>query len=292
MKDPVFIPDYLHSALGTNEVETIANDFFIADFKPSPDNFHPRPHRTSFLIIIVCLEGNCRFSVNLYNYELRKHDLISLLPYSLVEPSDYSPDCRVRVIGFNPAFLSTTLTRNVPFYLSMQDRPQTRLTENETELFDRYYEFIRDRLLRNDSRYRTEVVQNLLHALLVELADIYRKEPMPELPVSSLQENDLLRKFMELVVEHYLKQRNVGFYADRLCLTPKYLSKVIKRLSGHTVPVWISRILVLHAQVLLKSSKQTVQQIALELNFPNASFFGRFFKKHTGMTPGQYRLKS
>mgnify|MGYP005766453861 CR=1 FL=1 len=96
----------------------------------------------------------------------------------------------------------------------------------------------------------------------------------------------------ELVVEHYLKQRNVGFYADRLCLTPKYLSKVIKRLSGHTVPEWISRILVLHAQVLLKSSKQTVQQIALELNFPNASFFGRFFKKHTGMTPGQYRLKS
>ena len=58
------------------------------------------------------------------------------------------------------------------------------------------------------------------------------------------------------------------------------------------VPEWISRILVLHAQVLLKSSKQTVQQIALELNFPNASFFGRFFKKHTGMTPGQYRLKS
>lgn len=82
----------------------------------------------------------------------------------------------------------------------------------------------------------------------------------------------------------------MAFYARELCLTPKYLSSVVKKTTNRTVTEWINETVVLDAKTQLKSSQMTVQQIANYLNFPTPSFFGRFFKKHTGMTPKAYRL--
>mgnify|MGYP002942986293 CR=1 FL=1 len=87
-----------------------------------------------------------------------------------------------------------------------------------------------------------------------------------------------------------MQQRSVGFYAGQLNLTPKYLTTLIKRISGLSVSEWIDNYVILEAKTLLKYSNMSVQEIAYYLNFPNQSFFGKYFKNHTGMTPTAYRL--
>lgn len=86
--------------------------------------------------------------------------------------------------------------------------------------------------------------------------------------------------------------RDIGFYADKLCITPKYLSVVVKKVTGRSPVDWVDRSVMLYARTMLTSSDMTVQQIAAELNFPNPSFFGQYFKRHEGVTPKHFRDKS
>ncbi|PXV66283.1 AraC-like DNA-binding protein [Dysgonomonas alginatilytica] len=107
--------------------------------------------------------------------------------------------------------------------------------------------------------------------------------------VSFSHRADLLNQLLRLLLTHYREERSVAFYADKMCLTSKYLSKIIKEISGKSILEWISETVIMASKALLKSSEMTVLQISEELNFPNPSFFSRFFKKHTGMTPIEYR---
>ena len=98
-----------------------------------------------------------------------------------------------------------------------------------------------------------------------------------------------LSKFIDLLDKYHQQERSVEFYAEKLFITPKYLSTVIKRTSGYNATNWINRYVILEAQSLLKYSDKSIQEIADCLNFSNASFFGKYFKRHTGMTPGEYK---
>jgi YesN/AraC family two-component response regulator len=93
------------------------------------------------------------------------------------------------------------------------------------------------------------------------------------------------------VQTHYREQRGLDFYADKLCITPKHLSKVIKAISDKPANDWIDEHVVLEAKALLKSTNMTIEQISDELNFPSQSFFGKYFKRVTGMSPKEYKLK-
>jgi AraC-like DNA-binding protein len=94
---------------------------------------------------------------------------------------------------------------------------------------------------------------------------------------------------MKLLSENYIMHKEVNWYADKMNLTPRYLTTTIRKVSGYTVSDWLVRFIIKDAKYLLKHSDMTVQQVAYELNFPNQSFFGKYFRKHTGMSPGNYR---
>mgnify|MGYP002245259316 CR=1 FL=1 len=96
--------------------------------------------------------------------------------------------------------------------------------------------------------------------------------------------------FHFLVNAYSKRERNVSFYADKLCLTPRYLNTIIRQTSQQTVMDWINQSIILEAKVLLKHSNLLVYQISDELNFPNPSFFSKFFKRMTGMTPHEYQF--
>ena len=99
----------------------------------------------------------------------------------------------------------------------------------------------------------------------------------------------IFERFYESLVESYQSERSVKYYADQLCLTPKHLSGVVKEVSGKTVGEWIDELVVLEAKALLNSSSMNIQEIADRLNFANQSFFGKYFKHYTGMSPKEYR---
>ena len=96
---------------------------------------------------------------------------------------------------------------------------------------------------------------------------------------------------MLLLGEHYKEQRAVGFYARELCITPKYLTTVIKRVSGRSASEWIDSYVILEAKTLLKYSDMSIQEIAYYLNFPNQSFFGSYFKRNAGLSPSRYKAQ-
>ena len=117
------------------------------------------------------------------------------------------------------------------------------------------------------------------------------EHPEVDSPIHNRAE-EYFRQFTELLGEHYKHERSVGFYARQLCITPKYLTTLIKRISGKSVSEWIDNYVILEAKTLLKYSNMSVQEIAYYLNFPNQSFFGSYFKRNAGMSPSQYKAKA
>ena len=101
----------------------------------------------------------------------------------------------------------------------------------------------------------------------------------------------LSKEFLALVKDNFKKERQLRFYADRLFITPRYLSRVVKESSGSSAAEWIERYVVLEARALLKSTNMTIQQISDELNFPSQTFFGKYFKRRVGMSPKEYRRR-
>ena len=136
--------------------------------------------------------------------------------------------------------------------------------------------------------YRREAVRHLVTSLFYHFHYLQADNRRDEQLRPSRQE-ELFRRFITLVNEHCKTQRTTTFYADRLCLSPRYLSSVIRNVSGRTVVEWVNRAVILEAKVLLKHSDLLTYQIADELHFPNPSFFSKFFKRMTGMTPQEYQ---
>ena len=114
------------------------------------------------------------------------------------------------------------------------------------------------------------------------------KEEESRSKYSHTRQEEIFQRFIGEVEKHYRKERSVKFYADLLCISPKYLSTVIYKISQQLAGEWIDAYVILEAKTLLKSGRLTIQQISEQLNFSNQSFFGKFFKRCAGMSPKEY----
>lgn len=131
----------------------------------------------------------------------------------------------------------------------------------------------------------------LLQAALFELMDIEQSSHNEDVPMRKSRKEEIMARFILTVREHFRTERQVAFYAKQLCITPKHLSAVVKSISGKTAGEWIENYVTMEAKVLLKTTDLPVQEIAVHLNFPNQSFFGKYFKHITGMSPTEFRRK-
>ena len=248
--------------------------------------FHTgQPYRAKEGRIIRILQGTGRISINLIEYEVSAHQIIIIPDNSLIELLKISPDYDFQVIvpacNFLPALpgsiLSETYTRN-GIVLSLNEEEWTQAEMVFTLLWN----------ILHSSPYRRETVQHFIISLLYNLKYTY-EQTRTTTPLRLSRREEIFRRFIALVNEHSKQERSVNFYADKLCLTPHYLSTIIREVSGQTVMQWINQSVVLEAKVLLKHSDLLIFQISDELNFPNPSFFSKFFKRMTGMTPAEYQ---
>ncbi len=248
--------------------------------------FHTgQPYRAKEGRIIRILQGTGRISINLIEYEVSAHQIIIIPDNSLIELLKISPDYDFQVIvpacNFLPALpgsiLSETYTRN-GIVLSLNEEEWTQAEMFFTLLWN----------ILHSSPYRRETVQHFIISLLYNLKYTY-EQTRTTTPLRLSRREEIFRRFIALVNEHSKQERSVNFYADKLCLTPHYLSTIIREVSGQTVMQWINQSVVLEAKVLLKHSDLLIFQISDELNFPNPSFFSKFFKRMTGMTPAEYQ---
>lgn len=247
-----------------------------------------QPYRIKEGRVMRVLRGQAKFSVNLMEYTLKDNDMAIAPPGSLVQISTMTPDYDAQMIAVDNDFLPTIHRESLTDSYQMHGIV-VHLTKKEWEQAGEYIKLIWETV--QEKPFRKEIVQHLITALLYYIMYIDKRNQDTFLLQASHQEK-LFRRFVALVNEYGKNERSVGFYADKLCLTPRYLSTVIRQVSQRTVTEWINQAVTLEAKVLLKHSDLLVYQISDELRFPNPSFFSKFFKRMTGMTPQEYQKET
>ncbi len=243
-------------------------------------------------VFILCLRGHAAISIDGRSYNLYPDNVLICHPNIVLGESMSSMDFEFRGVVLSKDYLQRlplVSTDNMwDVMMFFEKAPVLSLTPDEVKDFCRYYDLIRPRLADTHLRYREELLSALLTALLYELSNIISRfadfRPQPFSAGSNV-----FRNFLSLLSSSYPKSRSVAYYADKLCLTPKYLSTVCKEVSGETASELINRYVVKDIEFLLKQRGKSVKEICNELEFPNLSFFGRYVKKHLGLSPKLYR---
>lgn len=272
------------------KIDFIGNDFAIFDdIKDLP--ILPYPTRLNAACLAVCNKGRCKMHINLREYEMEEGMLCIILPEQIVQQGERSDDFSGSFIAVSRDFMDVvipTMQQLFPLFFMIKERPCVCLTSEELQSFREYHSFLWSKVKVKDNPYSKEITQGLLMALFYEIYNIYQGHVAKErLPKS--RKEDLFEHFIRYVSESYKEERGVSYYAGKMFLTPKHLSTVVKEVSGKTAGEWIDSLVVLEAKALLKSSEMSIQEIADDLNFANQSFFGKYFKNHTGMSPKEYR---
>jgi AraC-like DNA-binding protein len=170
--------------------------------------------------------------------------------------------------------------------IRVNENPYIPLDEQDSKMFVTYYHMFKRLLETTDNPHRIEMVKYL--TLVFFYLSGYRLHTLPD-PETVPPHKRLAEKFLSLVSNNYREQRQMGFYSEKLSLTPKYLSQIIKASTGKSANEWIDEYVMLEAKALLKSTTMTIQQISDEMNFPSQSFFGKYFKRCEGVSPKEYR---
>lgn len=271
--------------------EQISDEFFmLAQQDPVSDSAFNYPFRLDNLIVIMCRSGYGELVVDFIRYEIKQNDVFLILPGSIVQLGEHNDEFLLYVIGASQSFISEkSMKANIQLFLHIKDNPKVNLEQDEAESLSAFIEFIHDKLVCTDHVFRREIVQSLFLGFCYELSAVFQRKMETNSQPQSRYEI-LFRDLMQLIVAYYKTERSVGFYASKLCLTDKYLTRVIREVSGKTISEWIKIALIFDAKSQLKYTRKTIQEISNDLNFPNPSFFGKFFKQHTGMTPKAYRM--
>ena len=254
------------------------------------------PSRLNALIIGVGTEGETSLTSNLQEFRLKKDSLFIFSPKHILQVQSNNR-FKAHLIVIAPDFLkriNIDTKRMMPLFLQFGSLPCMELTHAESQSLRSFISMVEQELKGSETDFSSEIIGRLIAATIYKVGDILThyltEHPEVDSPIHNRAE-EYFRQFTELLGEHYKHERSVGFYARQLCITPKYLTTLIKRISGKSVSEWIDNYVILEAKTLLKYSNMSVQEIAYYLNFPTQSFFGSYFKRNAGMSPSQYKAK-
>lgn len=265
-------------------------DFAIFnDLRSMPIFYSPTRLTTSFMLL--CLNGYTRLNVNMQEYYIAPGTLIIALPDQIIQSLEISDEFKGICIGMSKDFSDEVFAKlkvMLPFFFYTKEYPCLNLNSTELNFLMEYYNMFWERLTEETGELARDIILTLLTSMFYEVYNIYKKR-LPRTMDRKNRKEILFDQFMRLLSENYKKERSVNYYAQELFLTPKHLSSVVKEVSGKTAGEWIDYFVIFEAKSLLKSSQKNIQEIADELHFANQSFFGKYFKHYTGMSPKDYR---
>ena len=245
--------------------------------------------RTPFgkLYFISVNKGHAFIEIDDVGYPLKEGTFVYLHPGHMFKTLFASEDLRVNYILFQFDFLADfplLLKADVSDFVGKH--PCRQLCDEEYGLINRYFEFINDRI--HDDKADMYVTKGLLFSMVLEVSRIYSGKNMT---LDMSRTDELVDGFFGLLHKHFMNQREAKFYANKLCVSDKHLMRSVKNKTGMTVHFWISDFVIREAKMLLRATDMTVTEISERLNFTNSSFFARFFRRHTSMSPLAFRAK-
>jgi AraC-like DNA-binding protein len=270
------------------KADNIGNDFILLDdFSAAP--MFKYPFKLDMLIFLVCNKGSVSGTVNMQPYNLSAPFVVIVRPNQVIHYECISPDFDgngfIMSKNFAAEFLPS-IDKQFLIASAFQENPYAQLDNESLLFFCQYFSMLKRFVTMTDNPYRLEMVKHLTMALY------YWARPHFLSPTETIKRSRqvlLTEKFINLVRENYRYERDTVFYASQLCFTPKYLSQVVKSVSGKSASEWIDDFVMLEAKALLKSTNMTVQQIADDLSFADQSVFGKYFKRIEGVSPKEYR---
>lgn len=254
------------------------------------------PVNTRTLWSIVCIEGCLTVTVDSRPLAMKPSSLMVLAPGH--EISEISADTEFSGFAINTTLknieaLLPAMSRALICYNAFTENPVINISQNDLESQKLFQAILSRKLHESDNHYNQIIVNSICEALIFETLNLYMKN-LQEKDTSNIRHTraeDIFYRFIQLVENRYKQTRTLTEYARELCVSTKHLSALVKEVSGRTAGSWIDAYVILEAKRLLRFTRMSVQEISEELNFANQSFFGKYFKNNTGMSPSEYRNK-
>ena len=296
----VNIRELKHLSQGSIVNDNLSDDLFVAEMHyETKMDIIEYPCRFHGYMAFFCIKGEFEVEINLKKFTIRKDSMFIYTPGNIVRVTNIDPQEKESVhfvvVAISEDLMSSTRFDFSKLYnesLRLLESPCVVINENERELCRKYFDLIQEVSKMRMPNMRESVaalissIFYLMGAMWTDRLTAAKKNGGEEV---STRSKIVLEDFLLLVRDYHTKERSLSFYADKLYLTPKYLSKLIKSVSGKSAHEWIDSFVIFEAKNLLKYSDMSIKSIVYELNFPNQTTFYRFFKTKTGMTPSEYR---
>lgn len=248
--------------------------------------------RNANFLILIAREGMLRLEVNFKKYELKHDMIVTIVPESTVRYIYASNNFKGSFLTFEHNFAVDIIPRPEPSYMDfIRNYPIGVIPQDRIEAAHALIGNIQYFIYHNNGDHRFVIAKNYAQNIIFEISDEIKSQFMQNKPKVFSRQKELFMKFIHLVYEFGDKNREVGFYANKLCITTRYLASIVRNIAHETAKDIIDRHCVQEIKTLLLTSNQSIQSIAIELEFPDQSFFTRYFKKLTGMTPTDFRTK-
>ncbi|MCC8188915.1 MAG: helix-turn-helix domain-containing protein [Bacteroides sp.] len=253
------------------------------------------PSRYNLIVFMLVERGSVEVRIDYKDYRMEASTFLHISPIHVVQNVILSPDVSLYLVVVTTDFLHdnrnpTEKPFPFEFILSSRHSPVTRVSEEYIPVLAARLRGLQSSIRRSDHMFQKILIKNDFSSFAFELGHIIHKQWKAH-PVERnfTVKEEIMAKFMFLLINNCRKEHNVSFYADLLCISPEHLSRVLKDLSGFTANKWIARVLVTEAKILLKNPEIPIQQIADELGFSDQSSLSKFFRKNCGMSPLAYR---
>ncbi len=262
--------------------------------KPDPDKIHfSQPFRTDSYWVLLVTQDSITIHLNGEEQIVKENDLLIIPPHVIRQADDVEDTCKAACVAFTPDFLlGTGLSQR---YIDLFDflfnsgSMHIQLGTDDAARLMTVISMLREKnFAEGDHPFTAEVVRHFFNVFQFELAGLYHKYSNQKKAVHDHKE-ELLWRFLALLSKHVKSERSLQFYANRLFVTPKYLTQTVKKLSGKTAGEYIDELVIVEAKILLRDPSLTIAQVADLLYFSDQFFFSKFFKRYTGITPSDFR---
>lgn len=244
------------------------------------------------VVICICKRGKTTFLMNSRENTLEEGGMFVNIGDTIISDVTMTDDFSATAIVVSHDFLQESVMSLMhlwPYLLYLMENPVIQLGEAEMHRLVMNYRLIIERLQQEDHHFRREATIANLQACYLDVCDFLKKH-VPQRMFLQTRCYALFDQFVRLVASNYVQHRDVQWYAEAMKITPKYLSEVVKEVSGRTAGQWITNFVITELKSLLRNSDLSIKEIAVEMNFANQSFLGKYFKNVVGISPIEFRM--
>ena len=253
-----------------------------------------QPTRINTIWAVLCLSGEAEVQCDLQHCYLQENSLFLCKPGVILHVLSGHISKLSALVMDHPVneTINISFQKLLPHYFELEELITVSLDFSERQRLNTLFGFLYNSILSDHSQI---LYHECIHAQLTSLTFEILRQFSNNIPIihqpdiKFTRQQEYFRKFIYLLGIHFREQHHLSFYADKIHITPKYLGKLILQISGRKASDWINDYIMSEARTLLRNTGMSIQEITYSLNFPNQSFFGRYFKTHEGISPSEFR---